>query len=112
MEPFEAPFLIAHTQYTDFTKGWARGLAGEIVDLEAVELFEPDCRKTRLGEPAGGLHLQPPSSAGMGASSSNSELLTYFSLDQPRVSAGRFAGLSRRSRFEAQHANPSECSVR
>ena len=27
MEPFEAPFLIAHAQYIDFTRGWARGLA-------------------------------------------------------------------------------------
>lgn len=26
MEPFEAPFLIAHAQYIDFTGGWARGL--------------------------------------------------------------------------------------
>lgn len=26
MEPFEAPFLIAHAQYIDFTRGWARGL--------------------------------------------------------------------------------------
>lgn len=26
MEPFEAPFLIAHAQYIDFAHGWARGL--------------------------------------------------------------------------------------
>jgi len=26
MEPFEAPFLIAHAQYIDFTHGWGRGL--------------------------------------------------------------------------------------
>src|SRR3546814_9399783 len=34
MEPFEAPFLIAHAQYIDFTHGWARGLTELLETLE------------------------------------------------------------------------------
>ncbi|AEQ53613.1 toll/interleukin-1 receptor domain-containing protein [Pelagibacterium halotolerans] len=34
MEPFEAPFLIAHAQYIDFTRGWARGLSELLETLQ------------------------------------------------------------------------------
>lgn len=34
MEPFEAPFLIAHAQYIDFKRGWAQGLAELLETLE------------------------------------------------------------------------------
>jgi hypothetical protein len=34
MEPFEAPFLIAHAQYIDFTGGWARGLTELLETLQ------------------------------------------------------------------------------
>ena len=34
MEPFEAPFLIAHAQYIDFTRGWTRGLAELLETLQ------------------------------------------------------------------------------
>jgi hypothetical protein len=34
MEPFEAPFLIAHAQYIDFTHSWARGLSELLETLQ------------------------------------------------------------------------------
>ena len=34
MEPFEAPFLIAHAQYIDFTHGWSCGLAELLETLQ------------------------------------------------------------------------------
>lgn len=34
MEPFDAPFLIAHAQYIDFTCGWARGLTELLETLQ------------------------------------------------------------------------------
>ena len=34
MEPFEAPFLIAHAQRIDFTGGWARGLTELLETLQ------------------------------------------------------------------------------
>ena len=41
MEAFEAPFLIAHAQYIDFTRGWARGLT------ELLETLQETCRVPR-----------------------------------------------------------------
>jgi hypothetical protein len=34
LAPFDAPFLIAHAQYIDFQRGWARGLAELLETLE------------------------------------------------------------------------------
>ena len=34
MERFDAPFLIAHAQYIDFARGWARGLAELLETLQ------------------------------------------------------------------------------
>lgn len=34
MERFDPPFLIAHAQYIDFTRGWARGLAELLETLQ------------------------------------------------------------------------------
>lgn len=36
MEPFDAPFLIAHAQYIDFKRGWAAGLAELLETLEGT----------------------------------------------------------------------------
>lgn len=36
LAPFDAPFLIAHAQYIDFEKSWARGLAELLETLEEV----------------------------------------------------------------------------
>ena len=47
MGPFEAPFLIAHAQYIDFTRGWARGLS-ELLETLQETYHVP--RNTRDGE--------------------------------------------------------------
>lgn len=47
MEPFEAPFLIAHAQYIDFTRGWARGLS-ELLETLQETYHVP--QNTRDGE--------------------------------------------------------------
>lgn len=41
-EPFEAPFLIAHAQYIDFRRGWARGFAELLEVLQ--ETYRVPCQ--------------------------------------------------------------------
>ncbi|CAN7728404.1 toll/interleukin-1 receptor domain-containing protein [Mesorhizobium sp. LjRoot246] len=44
MEPFEAPFLIAHAQYIDFQRGWAHGLTELLGTLEETYRVPRDAR--------------------------------------------------------------------
>lgn len=45
LEPFDAPFLIVHAQYIDFSRGWARGLTELLTAIEEAGLPRADDHK-------------------------------------------------------------------